>query len=76
MAKKRGKKAAAKLKRFKVNAKRDLAIAKKKFVNAEKKTKEYIHKHPERAAAIAAGVGAAIGLAVGAALKKTKKKKK
>ncbi len=68
------KKAAAKLKKFKVNAKRDLAIAKKKFVNAEKQVKVYVHKHPERAAAIAAGIGAAIGVALGAALKKTKKK--
>ncbi len=60
-------------KALQAKAKKNLAIAKKKFVEAEKKVKTYVHKHPERAAAIAAGIGAAIGLAVGAALRKKKK---
>ena len=71
MAKKKvSKKDVAKLK---AKAKKELAVAKKKFMNAEKQVKTYVHKHPERAAAIAAGVGAAIGVALGAALRKKKK---
>jgi len=65
-----GKKSRAALKKM---AWARLALAKKKFAQATKVTRNYVHKHPERAALIAAAVGAAIGAAVTAAIKRSRK---
>ena len=54
-------------------AKKELVVAKKKFVAAERKAKGYIRSHPEKAALIAAGIGAAIGAAVTAAMRKKRR---
>ena len=54
-------------------AKRELVVAKKKFVAAERKARGYIRHHPEKAALIAAGIGAAIGAAVTAAMRRKRR---
>lgn len=60
--------------RVKTKAKKEIAKLKKKYVLAEKKAKEHIHKDPEKAIKIAAAVGAAIGFSIRHSLRKKKKK--
>ena len=55
-------------------AKKEIAKAKAKLMDAEKKVSGYAKKNPKKAMLIAAGVGAAVGAGVALALSRMKKK--
>ena len=65
----------AKVKKLQDQAKKKIALMKKKFMSAEKKAKDLIKNNPHKAVLIAGAVGAAIGTGITAAIKMHKKKK-
>ena len=62
-----------KLKATEKMAHAELKKAKAKFVEHEKKVREFAQKNPEKALAIAAGIGAALGAIVVTAVRKKRK---
>ena len=53
-------------------ARKELGVAKRKIVSAEKQVSAYAKKNPEKAMLIAAAIGAAVGAGIIAALKRKK----
>ncbi len=74
MAKKLSKKTARKIAKAKVMAKKEIARAKVRLAEAERKVAAYAKKDPKKALIAAAAVGAAVGAGVAVALRKLKKR--
>ena len=69
------KKIKQQVQKAKALAKKEIAKARVKLVQAEKKVTAYAQKNPRRALIIAAAVGAAVGAGVAVALNRLKKAK-
>jgi len=74
MAKKLPKDIAKKVAKAKAIAKKEIAIAKVKLAQADKKVTAFAKKDPKKAMLIAAAVGAAVGAGVALAMNRMKKK--
>jgi len=74
MAKKSSKDFARKIAKAKALAKKEIAKAKVKIAEADRKVTAFAKKDPKKAMLIAAAVGAAVGAGVAIALSRMKKK--